>query len=355
MGASNEDRADSVARPPRPVTVSMSWPEARPAVVSAVGEVTPEWETILKAQVGGAVLSLAEGFRNGARVKAGEVLVTLEQSALQAEVAEAESRLARAEVALLTEEREGAEADRSWRRSGMEGDPPSPLVMRRPQRKAALKERNAARSELARARYRLACTTIRAPYDGIVRERHVDPGQVLFDGTDVATLFSTGNAKVAVHLDAHQWDLLPRELEGAPATLRDPLQRGEWKAVITRCGRHLERDSRLRTLYLGVADPFSCDPPLLPGTFVTVEIQGAPLDGLLRIPESAYTRKGEVWYLDETDRLRSFAARPLFLHDGQAYIATPPFGADGLRIVLYPTLETLAGTRVHPVAVGPEV
>ncbi len=348
--------ADQTAAAPalRPVTVKPVVPRSYAATIDAAGEALPQWETNLKSPIEGLVLSVSADLKPGCRVHKNQILVTLESSAYDARVAQAEARLAAAKVQLLTQTREAREARLSWQRSGLPGKPASPLVLRQPQLDAAAKELAAARSTLARARQELRYTRIRAPFDGIVGVSHVDPGEMLLPGDAVATIIGTDRVVIALPLDAVQWARLPRRWQGAPATVHDPLQDARWPATIVRRGGRLDGTSRLRTLYLEVERPFDRTPPLLPGTFVQVNLPGEQLPDLLCLPESALTRKGDVWYVDAGNRLQRFAAGPVFRRDGSVYVRAPESAMDGLHVVLSPTLNAIAGTRVQPTIIDAE-
>ncbi|MDJ0842327.1 MAG: efflux RND transporter periplasmic adaptor subunit [Acidobacteriota bacterium] len=306
-----------------PVSVQTLTPGPHAARVRALGEVAPLWQTTLRSQVDGRIVYLSDRLQPGVTVRRGEVLLRLEQSGYQVAVAEAQSRLASAMIALLAEEREVREAKKNWQRSGLTGEPASPLVLRGPQLAAAEADVEAAEAALAHTQTQLGYTEIAAPYDGVILERNVNPAQSLFTGDPVATLQSLDHAEVAIRLDATAWDLLPIPLEDAPARLVDPEKGTAWPATVRRESRALDRESRLRTLYLVVDRPLDMKPPLLPGSFVRAEIEGKHLDDLLRIPENALTKQGLAWYVDSEDRLRSWRAEPLFYGEGVVFVAPP--------------------------------
>ena len=354
--ANDPESADSTDGAPalRPVTVKPVVPRSYTTTVDAAGEVSPQWETNLKSPIEGLVLAVSADLKPGCRVHRNQVLVTLEASAYDARVAQAEARLAAAEVHLLTQTREAREARLNWQRSGLPGKPASPLALRQPQLDAAVKEVAAARSTLERARQELRYTRIRAPFDGIIGIRHVNPGEMLFPGDPVATIIGTDQVVIALPLDAAQWARLTRAWQGAPVTVHDPLQDARWPATIVRSGGRLDNTSRLRTLYLEVERPLDRTPPLLPGTFVQVSLPGEKRSDLLCLPESAVTRKGDVWYVDAGNRLQRFAAGPLFRRHGSVYVRAPESAKDGLHIVLTPTVNVIAGTRVQPTIIDAE-
>lgn len=347
---------DSAARPPAglPVSVQRVTPEAHAAVISALGEVVPLWQTTIRAQVGGRIAYVSERLQEGNIVRRGERLAGVEPSDFLMQVAEAESRLAAARVALLKEEREAWEAKKNWQQSGLEGEPDSELVLRQPQLAAARAELAAARAALARAETLLGYTDIRAPFDGVIMRRAINRGETLFAGGEVVTLYGMETVEVGVHLDAAQWALLPEPLAAAGVRLRDPERPSGWPAEVARVSRHLSRDSRLRTVFLQVTQPLRQTPPLLPGAFVRADITGRSIPGLLCLPESALTRQGFVWFVDKDNRLRPWRLEPVFYGEGRVYVQAPDKLPPPLRVAVAPNASFTSGLAVQPLAAEKE-
>ncbi len=340
---------DSVGMPVSVVTV-----EARThaAKVAALGEVMPVWESTVRAQVNGRIEFISETLHTGALVKEGEVLVRLERSAYEAQAADARSRLASAETELLQEELLGQEAQENWARSGMGGQPDSPLTLRTPQFKVAQSAVDAAKTALDYAERQLSWTEIRAPFDGVVISRSVDLGESLFAGDVVGSFYGLDAVEVGIQLDNTEWNLLPQPLIGSEARLREPQQDSEWGASVIRDSQQMNRHSRLRTLFLRVDNPLQQDPPLLPGMFVRTELSGREITGLIRLPESALTKAGKVWFVDADNRLVSIRTEPLFRGDGTVYIEISAGIADKLRVAVSPDSSFVSGLQVRPIEDG---
>ena len=305
-----------------PVSVRVVEPGSYPAVIKALGEVMPLWQTTVRARAEGKIVMISKQLRVGSIVKKGELLVRIEKSAYEMAVADAASRLAVAKIDLLREERESMEARKNWKQSGISGEPTSSLVLRKPQLKAAQSDVAAARATLKHAKILLGHTEIRAPYDGVIMQQNVNPGESLFIGDKVVTLYGLETAEIGVHLDAGQWALLPQSVFEAEVRLVDPQQQAGWEARVVRESLHLSRDSRLRTLFMQVENPLDQTPPLLPGTFVRAEISGKQIPDLLRITEAAMTKQGIVWFVDKDNLLVPHNAEPVF-YGKAAYISVP--------------------------------
>jgi RND family efflux transporter MFP subunit len=330
-----------------PVSVQWATPAPRPAMVTALGEVVPVWQSTVKARVEGPVLYISPRLEAGNWVKAGELLVRIDKSNFQMQVSNAQSHLAQAKIEQLRERQEAREARMNWKRSGITGEPATALVLRQPQLEAAHSAVEAGQAALAFAETQLGYTQVLAPYDGVIMDRAVNPGETLFVGDDVFTIFGMQTVEVSVHLDVDQWDLLGEMNRKTPVRLVSLQQETAWQAHVVRDSRYLDRESRLRTLYLRVDRPLSQTPPLLPGSFVRAEITGRNIPDLVCIPETALTKKGRVWLVDEDDRLQSQSAQPVFYGAGVVYIRHPYPSLQPLRVAVTPNTSFANGLLVQ--------
>lgn len=333
-----------------PVSVRSIKPEVHPAVLKSFGEVVPLWRTTIKAQVNGQIVFLSDKLRVGSIVKRGESLVQIEKSDFEMHVDEAKNRLAAAKVVLLKEEREARQAHRNWEQSKIKGKPESPLVLRKPQLEAAQSELSAAQAALARAETLLSYTNVRAPFDGVVMRRMVSQGETLFTSGEVAVIYGMDTVEVGVHLDADQWALLPQPIGDANVRLYTPRRKSSWNASVVRESRHLNRDSRLHTLFLQVKRPLEQTPPLLPGTSVQAEITGRKVPDLLCIPEPALTKQGLVWFVDSENRLQPRRSESVFYEEGIVFIRVPSDMEQPMRVAVSPNSSFISGLMIQPIA-----
>jgi len=331
------------------VSVNSVKPATYAANITALGEVVPSIQITLKSQIEGQVVFLSDQLDTGNMVKKGELLVRIEQSAFQLQVAEANNRLAAATITLLREEREEKDARINWQQSGMEGDPASPLVLREPQLAAARMEVKAAKASLFHAKVMLEQTEIRAPFDAMIIRRNINPGETLFTADEIATLFGVESFEISVHIDQTSWALLPESLTDTGVKLLGTGQSASWQAAIIRKSYHLDHESRLRTLILQVQHPLDSTPQLLPGTFVRAEITGRQVQDLLQIPESAFTKQGLVWFVDRKKQLHKYQLEPLFYGNGVVYVSVPERIEDSpFQVAVSPNASFVNGLHVKP-------
>lgn len=330
------------------------------AQVNVLAEVKPRWQSTIKAFVRGEVRDIAATLREGNPVRKGQLLLSLQDSAYRAAVAEANNRLRRAEVEHLQAQRQAQQAQRNWQRAALGDAPDSPLTLHQPQLQAAHAELQAAQAALSDAKTQLAYTRVRAPYDGVIVSTSVNPGEAVEVGQPLVELLDSRRLDIPVLLDEQQWQLLAADWQERQAEVQNIRGDQHWPARMERQGGQVERDSRLRRLYLSVEQPGALSATaqpqvaLLPGEFVRVQLPGRRFDTLLRVPQSAHTRDGFVWYLDRDDRLRRYRVQPLFADQEALYLPPPATDRDGKphgaaqvwRIVLTPLASFVPGTQV---------
>ena len=325
--------------------------------VRGFGDSKMHFTLSLTSQDSGQVVAISENLEAGCRVKKGAVLVQIDDTDYLAAVADAKSELATARLALLEEEREASQAQTEWKASGFTGQPDSALVLHKPYLVAAQATVEKAETALASADKNLALTQITAPFDAIVGARIVVPGSYLQEGTEVATLYSTDLIEIAVPLPVRDWSNLPdidTLINGRWPVEITGVENGQtWQGRVLRAQQHINETSRQRILYIAVDAPLDLGKPLLPGTFVGVEIEGNTLDNVWKLKSSSLSQKGEIWFLSDTNSLGKFSSEPLFSDDGFIYIKVPQrFKDTNTQVVVHPLSSYLPGMKVQPVFEG---
>ncbi|WP_028866039.1 efflux RND transporter periplasmic adaptor subunit [Psychromonas aquimarina] len=321
------------------------------AQIKGYGEVKARYQLTLSSEVSGRVEFLDEKFESGQLFDKNAELVRLNAVSYQQAAAGAQAAVADAEYAFLEEQRQSQQAKLEWRRSGMQGEPDSPLVLREPQLAAAQANLNNARRQLEKAQSDLDKTTIAAPFDALVITRDVQPGSYLQAGNTVATLYSTDRVEITVPLSNQQWQNLPPSAalknKKRPVKLSNSEGTSRWTGYVDRVEKHLDSSSRQRSLVVVVEKPFTQSEPLFPGTFVEAQVQGDELNDLWKVPASAVSQNGYVWYISETNNLARFKAEKVFELADAAYIK-PMGGLDSAQIVVRPLNSYVQGMTVTP-------
>ena len=332
----------------RRVSVVEETPGSYPVKINVLGEVTPQWKSEIKSQVDGRILNISDQFRIGTIVEKGDPIITIESSSYEVILTEAKSRLASAKINLLREQKIAEDALANWKRSGIDGEPASELVLHRPQVEAAQNEVEAAHAAVRNAQLQLSYTQLKAPFNGIITERLVNKGEALGVGTPIYTIFSVDKALITVQVSNKQFRLLSSNLEDIDATLLDKELNYSWKAKVVRQGNVVDNASRLRSVILEVSKPLSQSPPLLAGQFVNVELKGEKLSNLLKAPESALTDGGFVWYVNNKNQLQSFKVEPMFYQDNEFYFTLPKGVKVPIQIAINPNSSFMNGITAEP-------
>ncbi|MEM6797711.1 MAG: efflux RND transporter periplasmic adaptor subunit, partial [Acidobacteriota bacterium] len=275
-------------------------PGTFPIAVEGQGEVGARTRVEVLPEVSGRVIEVHPNLVTGGRLRAGETLVTLDPRDYELAVESARASIAGAETLIEQEQAEAEAALAEWRAVHGDAEPPK-LLVREPQVRRLEAERAAAEAQLASARLNLERTRIRLPFDAIVQRESVDRGQFLNQGRAVATVYGTDAVEIRVPLDDAElrWFDLPRGAGSGPkATVSAEFagQRRSWPGRVERLEGEVDPRTRQVHLVVRVDDPFDGDgPPLLPGTFVDVEIEGRALENVLKIPRHALRPGDVVW------------------------------------------------------------
>lgn len=163
-------------------------PAPRPALVAVVsagedssagfaGVVRAKERAVLSATVAGRVTRVAVDI--GERVRRGQPLLVLDPVPLEAGVRSAEAALAQAEAA---DREAAARLARASAAATSGAASPSEFGELKASAQNAAAQVRAARAALAEATWRREEARLRAPIDGVVAARHVEPGQAIGEG-----------------------------------------------------------------------------------------------------------------------------------------------------------------------------
>ena len=284
-------------------------------VLQSQGLVQPHNQTSLTPRVGGRVREISPNFESGSFFKKGETLLILDPTDFQTAKTAALARLARAEASLAQEDARAKQALLDWNDLGYT-EPPTELVLRKPQLKEAKANVKAAQADLDDAIRDLERTEVIAPYAGRVRQRLVGLGQSVSSGTVLGEIFSTDFAEVRLSLSAKELIhvKLPDNPEDPPVdvTLVDALTEGSeqtWEGEIVRTEGILDAKSRKLFVIARVDDPFglegsqhkSNNEPLRIGQPVRAILEGATIPDVFVIPRKTLYRPNEILTIHPTE------------------------------------------------------
>jgi membrane fusion protein (multidrug efflux system) len=254
---------ESFAPPPEAVSSAKVQADRWQATRTAVGSLVAVHGVSIGAELPGLIREVS--YDSGEAVKRGAVLVRLDTSTEEAQLAGAQADASLARIALgrarrLREEGSNAPADLD----------------------AAEARAKAADAEVAGLQATIAKKTVRAPFDGRVAIRQVERGQVVEPGTPLASLHSV----TPIHADF--W--LPQQAladvaPGQRVRVRtDIFPDRTWDGEITAVNPEVDvatRNVRFRATF---ANP---DGRLRPGMFVRLEVVGPEARAVLVAPATA--------------------------------------------------------------------
>ncbi len=365
-------------RPPAKITplvrVQKVYPQPQTVVIQAMGTVVPARELNFKSRVAGEIVSLHPEFTQGGIVHQGETLAQIDPVDYRLLVAQKQSAVADASYNLKLELGRQEVARREWTllngdNATQEAD--AELALRKPHLEKARSELVAAEAELAAAKLQLARTQIKAPFNAVVRDTHVERGSQVAAQESLATLAGVDQywVKVAVPVHRLPWVAIP----GNHAQIGAPVE-VTYQGGATRKGRvvkllsDLESEGRMARLIIAVEDPLglkapdASKPALLIGEYVRVAIQGRQIESAYRIPREALRDNTHVWVADQQNKLAIRSVETLWrdtrtvllqqgLQPGDRVIvsdlATPVDGMD-LQV------ENKDAESIKPASVSPE-
>jgi len=311
--------------------------------VHSQGTVRPRTETILSAEVSGTIVSISPRFVAGGVFQEGEELMRIDPTNYEVALEQADAL-----VSQRTIEFEGA---RKLRSQGYRAE--SELA-------SATAALAAAKAERVRAARNLERTSIRLPYEGIVRSKETDLGQFVTAGSRLGVVFATDYAEVRLpltDLDLAYVDLPGLDAEtgsvdaDGPDVMLSATQKGrnvEWQAKIVRTEGVVDEKSRVTYAVARVEDPYQLHgdaSPMPVGTFVSATIKGAVARDIIRIPRGVVRGSNELVFVDADDSLVIRNVKIVRTDAEYAYISA---GAEpGERVVTTELESAINGLHVR--------
>ena len=355
-------RPEAKFNPPPPPTLLVEVAEifSQPVVhkVHSQGTISPRTETTLIAEAQGQIIEVSPNFVSGGFFRKGDVLVRIDPRNYESIVKRAKAEVARAATQLETERGLAGYAKADWERL-REFDPArgpgTDLALRKPQLREAVAMLQSAQADLEKAEGDLDRTVIRAPYDGLLRQKVADVGQFVNVGSQLAVTFAVDTAEV--RLPVTQQDLRYLDIQkirsnvDLPVTLSATLggAKFEWEGVIDRSEGVFDANSRVLYLVAQIEDPYDLAAtgrvPLLMGTFVAAEIEGRAAGDLMLVPRHAMQRGSTLWILDDEMRIFPKEVSVVRRDDNFVYISE---GVEvGERYCVTPIDQPLPGMQVR--------
>jgi RND family efflux transporter MFP subunit len=285
-------------------------------MVPAMGTVVPAREVVLKAQVSGKVLSLHPEFIAGGYIRENDEILKIDPVDYQLTVTLAQAKVKDAESGLELAEEEANAAKEEWlllnEGDAKTKDKPPPLVAKEPQLAAAQARLKAEQAELQKAELDLKRTSVRAPFNGIVRTKSVELGSLVTPQDPLAELVGVDEywIQVSVPVDYLKWISVPKRKGKKGSQVRVMHRSGyAWTGEVIELLGDLETEGRMARILVAVKDPLALKDsgqttrPLLIGEYVRVEIEGSSLSQVFRIPRVALRENDTIWIVGDDSTL----------------------------------------------------
>ena len=258
---------------PTPVEVVSLAPTVVKEDLQAVGSLRSNESVILRPEVSGRIAAI--GFKDGQLVRKGQLLVGLDATLNEAEVAQARAEY---DLALSNLKRSEDLASRKFISSSAQ--------------ETATSNAQVAEAKLRLAQARLSKMRIVAPFDGSVGIRNVSLGDYVKDGTDLVNVEDVRILKVDFRLPERNYSQV--RVGQTIEVVADALPNERWQGRIEAINPKVDADGRsleIRALLENTSGK------LRPGMFVRVRVIVGERSNALLIPEEAIVPQGAEFYV----------------------------------------------------------
>jgi len=291
-----------------------------PMIIQGYGTVNPKVEVDIVPEVAGKLVHIHPELKVGGLIRANETILQIDPRDYELAVRQAQATVADANVKLETEQAEADVARKEWSQLHPDTEPTSLLVLREPQIRKAKAMLESAEAQLATAKLRLERTSLSLPFDALITSEKVDLGQYVVMGQSLAKAYGTDAVEIEVPLEDDElawFNVFENSIFAngdqdsatkAPVEVRSDFAGVEhtWKGYVVRTTGQVDKTSRMISVVVEVPNPFKVfdgRPPLLPGVFAKVLIQGKILSNAVAVPRDATRQGNQVWLVND-DHLR---------------------------------------------------
>jgi multidrug efflux system membrane fusion protein len=312
-----------------PVQVVQVQSDQVPVVVSGYGEIKSRSMVPLSAEVAGRITSVHRDLQDGAVIKKGEVLCTINDQDFRLELATAQTRLQSLSRDLELARKEFSRVSGLYNKNKV--GTLSSVEKAERSVNGIVNQLSQVQQAMELAKLRLERCVIRAPFTGRITGLDVEVDEYVTPGRKLLTIVDDTDLEVEVSLDSRDgvnwlrfkprsdgssWFGLPEETDCTVTwTEREDVQ-GEG-----RLDRVVRFDPATRTLVVAVRlEPGNTSSfPLVQGMFCRIDIVGRPLDKVFVLPRQAVTYEGNVHVVIDS-RLHTRKVEVVRVQDNKALI-----------------------------------
>jgi RND family efflux transporter MFP subunit len=284
-------------------------------IVSGYGTVSAKVQTDIVPEVSGKVVNVNPQLKPGGFIPAKEQVLKIDPRDYELAVQQAQALVADAQVKLDVEIAEAEVAKNEWQGLHPNTEPTSSLVLREPQIKQAQAALASAKAQLATAGLQLERTSVSLPFDALIISEKVDLGQYVVAGQSMGVAYGTEAVEIEVPLEDKElawFDVFADSIAVDSNEVKNKTKtsikaefagvKQTWNGYIVRTTGQVDRTSRMVSVVVEVPNPFdtsSGKPPLLPGAFVEVFIEGKILKDAIAVPRDALHDGNKVWLVND--------------------------------------------------------
>lgn len=282
-------------------------------ILQFTGELTSPLSVRVSAKASGRLgkLALATGAEvtEGVAVRAGDVIAEIEHRDLEAQLALAAAQVRQMETALADKDRERRRLEALFAEDVATEQARDAAVAAHESAQAALAQ---ARAQEQLARVNLEEAFLRAPMDGVVADRYVDPGAMVGANTPIVRLVQMSPLRLMVSVPARMLPAL-RPAQTPVEVRTDAYPDRLFRCLVTRIFPTV--DPSTRTAPVEILLDNERDEAghwlLRPGMYATAEIRMAVRESALMVPASSVVRvlDRQVVFVVEGDAARAATVR----------------------------------------------
>ncbi len=321
------------------VTVLNADPQQHQLQLSVVGTTQPRWPVTLISSIEGRVLPGQELPEPSSLLQKDTSLLLVEDTFYQSDLGQARASLAQAELELARIKHEQTVAKQ------VATKPLSEFGRLEPHVAAATSQVAAAKANLETAKLRLAETKPKVPFDAIVLQRFVVPGQWLNVGDPMYSLASSDSLDIHVQLSTEQVAQLGGIDQETPIAVGN--NAGEsWPATLRFLSPSYDAQTRQLMFVLKVPEPFAGQHRLLPEAMVNVGFTGKSMQNVVTAPASVVTADGFVWVVEQ-GKLAKSSITIVEESTSQVHFKFDHAPAEPRILVRFPLSSMLEGQKVN--------
>jgi len=294
--ASGASTQAAKAPPPRLLLAPEDLLTVQPSVLASgpvvTGSVQPERRADLRAEVAAVVTQVMKD--NGEPVRAGDLLMRLDETAIRDSLMSAEETVRALTQAFDQSERQ-VQRLKTLQAQGMTST--QALEDAEVRRNNAQSDLVAARSRVVAARQQLARTNVRAPFDGVVSERKASVGDTVLVGRELLKVIDPRSMRFEGLVSA---DRMAELKVGQPVRFRvNGAGEGDFTGQVRRIDAAANATTRQVEVVIGFADTTKA--PRVAGLFAEGRIETGSAQALM-LPEATVVRAGEqawAWRVED--------------------------------------------------------